>query len=114
MQRVLKFDGEKGQQRFAMCRVAILSAGDGKGERNRETLRKEARLLDAFDAISDPAKAEGDPDARTLKPETVSISVSQEDHALLLKYLDATPWLPRASRDAVDVQDWADSAEKVD
>lgn len=115
MKRVLTFDGVKSERRFEMCRVAVISAGNGKGARDRETIRKEARLLDAFDAISKPAPTPNDPDARVLVEDANrTVTIGQEDHALLASYLDTTPWLPRASRDAVDVQDWVDSADKVD
>lgn len=118
MKRVLTFDGEKASKRFELCRVALLAAGDGKGTRDRETTRKEARLLDAFDSVSVPGGTEQDPDRRILKDvdagEPLRIELSQDDHTLLTKYLDATPWLPRAARDAVDVQDWADNASKID
>jgi hypothetical protein len=118
MKRVLTFDGEKAPKRFELCRVALLSAGDGKGPRDRETTRKEARLLDALDRVSIVSATEQEPDRRILAPRVegkpLCIELSADDHALLTKYLDSTPWLPRASRDAVDVQDWADSAEKID
>lgn len=114
MKRVLTFDGEKAAKRFEMCRVAVLSAGDGKGQRDRETTRKEARLLDALDAVSDSSPQPQDKEWRTLKSDPQPLTLSQEDHALLAKYLDTTPWLPRASREAVDVQDWVDAAQKVD
>jgi hypothetical protein len=118
MTRVLTFDGEKGPKRFELCRTAILSAGDGKGERNRQAIRSEARLLDALDTVSvlgDPVVASAaDPETRKLKPEGGTITISQEDHDRLSKYADATPWTPRFSRQAVDLQDWLSAAEKVD
>ncbi len=128
MKRVLAFDGPKAAKRFELIRVAVLAAGDGKGERNRAAIRAEARLLDALDGVSDNAlerwKANGsdehlagpdvDKDARVLKTEGGTVTLSQEDHDVLSKYVDATPWLPRASRDAVDVQDWLSAAEKIE
>lgn len=121
MKRVLNFDPANGRsaKRFEMCLTAILQAGDQKGQRDRETIRKEARLLDAFDAISEPIQKDGEkpiggPVERQLLPTGGTVTLSQDDHTLLTKYLDTTPWLPRAARDAVDVQDFADQAEKVD
>lgn len=115
MKRVLTFDGTKAAKRFELCRVAVLAAGDGKGERGRAAIRAEARLLDAFDAVSTPAPKEAaDQDARALKPEGGTVTLSQEDHDVLSKYVDTTPWLPRASRDAVDLQDFLSAAEKVE
>jgi hypothetical protein len=113
MTRVLVFDGVKAAKRFELCRIAVLAGGDGKGERTRDVIRKEARLLDALDAVSTPAPTPEDPAARAVViPQTVSIS--QDDYQLLEKYLDTCPWLPRTARDAVDVQDWISAAEKIE
>lgn len=112
MKRIVKFDGEKAEKRFELVRIALLNAGDGKGERNRERIRKEARLLDALDAISNP-KDSAMPDGDwTLKTGLQTLTLSQDDHKLIEDYLAATPWLPRSARQAVDVQDWWETAEK--
>ena len=115
MTRVLVFEGAKAAKRFELCRTAILSAGNGSGGRTRETIRKEARLLDALDSISEPSEPiPQDPDARSLKVGTSTLTLTQDDHALLTLYLDTTPWTPRVSRDVVDAQDWLSAAEKVE
>lgn len=119
MTRILTFDGEKGARRFELLRLALLSAGDGKGERTRETIRKEARLLNALDTVSEPSPTETDTEARALiaGSETIAaitVTLAQDDFELLTKYGDTTPWVPRAARDAVDLQDWLSAAEKVD
>ena len=111
MKRIVKFDGEKAEKRFELIRVALLNAGDGKGERNRERIRKEARLMDALDSISDPKDANPDGD-RTLKFDVQTLTLAQDDHKLIEDYLAATPWLPRTARQAVDVQDWWETAVK--
>ncbi len=115
MTRVLDFTGEKGPKRFELIRIAVLSAGDGKGERTREIIRKEARLLDALDTVSRVVPGP-DPDARQLDIllDVVTITLSQDDFLLLEKYVDLCPWVPRVSRDAVDCQTWLSAAEKVD
>jgi hypothetical protein len=116
MTRVLDFTGLKGAKRFELIRLALLSAGDGKGERTRETLRKEARLLDALDTVSRAVKSETDPDARQLDIllDAPTVTIAQDDFDLLSQYVDKTPWIPRAARDAVDCQDWLSAAAKVD
>jgi hypothetical protein len=118
MTRTLTFTGPKAAKRFDLLRVALLAGGDGKGERTRETLRKEARLFDALDTVSDPAPTATDPDARVLRPfpavDALVVTVSQEDFDLLTAYVDKTPWTPRASRGAVDVQDFLCAAERKD
>ena len=113
--RILDFDGERGAQRFLLLRTALLQAGDGKGERSAPTIRKEARLLDALDAISDPTGPSsngGDPD-RILR-EACNLEISQEDFELLQQYAEKTPWTPRAARQAVDLWDWLSAAERQD
>jgi hypothetical protein len=116
MTRVLDFTGTKGAKRFELLHLALLSAGDGKGERTRETLRKEARLLDALDTVSRPMKDAPDPAARQLDIllETPTVTLAQDDFDLLSTYVDKTPWVPRAARDACDVFDWLSAAAKVD
>lgn len=134
--RILVFESgdEKSEKRFQMIRTAILIAGDRKGTRDRETIRKEARLLDALDEISelDPSvdvkavcpncgaqlnAAAPLGDAAGELPRRLNgggkLTLRAEDHALLTKYLDTAPWLPASARAARDVQDFADSAEKV-
>lgn len=112
MTRILDFSGPKGPKRFDLCRMAVLSGGDGKSDRSRLVIRKEARLLDALDVVSVPTPTPADPEARTVNGG--SVAVAQDDFVLLEAYMDATPWLPRISRDVVDAQDWLSAAEKVD
>lgn len=114
MTRVLDFAGARGPKRFELLRTALLSAGDGKGERVRERIRKEARLLDALDSVSDPTPIDGDPDRRSLKPDGGKAVINQDDCDLLLTYVDTTPWVPRVARDAVDLQDWLTASERLD
>lgn len=135
--RALVFDAadERSEKRFQMCRTAILIAGDRKGTRDRETIRKEARLLDALDSISEvdtrehahvacpscgaqlaslsavQLNGDGEPPRRLVGGR---VELRAEDHALLTKYLDSAPWLPASSRAARDVQDFADAPEKIE
>jgi len=113
MTRVLDLTGDKAAKRFDLLRTALLSGGDGKGERVRATLRKEARLLDALDAVSH-LTTDGDPDRRLLNADVGTLTISQEDFDLLQKYVDTTPWIPRVAREAVDLQDWLSASEKHD
>ena len=112
MTRVLVFDGERGAKRFQLAWTALFS-GDGKGERSAAIIRREARLQTAFDAISEPVTvtAQGEPD-RALVSGGATILLAQEDFDLLQQYTEKTPWLPRASRDVVDLWDFLSAAEK--
>jgi hypothetical protein len=116
MTRVLIFDGPTAAKRFELCHRAVLGFGNGKDERTREVIRKEARILDALDAISEPdreAVKAGDKDARQLQAAGGTVTLAQDDFALLEKDVETTPWLPRVARDVVDVQDWLSACEKV-
>lgn len=112
MTRILDFSGPRGPKRFELLRLSLLQAGDSKGERTREIIRKEARLLDALDSISALAPTEQDKEARLLSGEVISLK--QEDFDLLSQYVDKTPWVPRAARDAVDLYDWLSAAKQID
>lgn len=114
MKRILDFSGGKGPKRFELCYNAILSFGDQKGGRGREVIRKEARLLDALDSISVASGEVGQSERILLTTELVKVQVGEEDHALLVEYVDKTPWLPKVSREVVDCQDFLSSAEKVE
>lgn len=117
MKRILVFDGSKGARRFELCRIAIFSAWEGKppSSRTREVIRAEARLLDALDTISVATPTDKDEDVRMLNNElSPSITVSQSDFDLLSRCADTVPWLPKLAREAVDLQDWLSSAEKLD
>lgn len=118
MKRILKFDGEKAATRFEFCHRAVLMAGNGKGERTRERLRQEARLLDVFESVSvadEDAVRAGDTDARRLvQLGEQRVELQQEDFATLEEYVNTAKWTPRAARQAVDVQDWLSAAEKID
>jgi hypothetical protein len=115
MTRILTFDGPKAEQRFQLLRTALFAVSDGKSERPAAQIRKEARLQDAFDTISESQPTATDADARVLVnhgPQTLTIS--QEDFDLLLQYTEKTPWLPRVSRQVVDLWDWLSTAERKD
>lgn len=112
MTRRLTFDGPKAQERFRFCVLSVLCSGDGKGPRNREVLRKEARLLDAFDAISVPDEKVVQV-GRMVTPDAV-VTLEQDDFTLLQSYMDTCAWLSVVAREAVDAQDFVDSAEKID
>ena len=125
MYRRLEFTGPKAAKRFALCLEAVLDMGDQKGERTRSVLRQEARILDAFDSVSEPDQTQmtscascgrlANAEARRLSVIVDhSIDLSPEDHELLARYVDGRPWLPRIARDVVDVQDWLSAAQRLE
>lgn len=125
MTRTLDFGGDKGAMRFELVYEAVLGGGATQrdpGERSRAIIRQEARILDALETVSEPdprpaktCETCGRPanaDARQLAPAGGLITLSEDDHALIVKYVDVRPWLPRMARKVVDVQDWLSSAPK--
>jgi len=136
MKRVVIFtEGEsKNGKRFEMLLAAVHLAGDKSGKRDRDTIRKEARILDALDAVSEPtedmkatvcancgclleAVHQGLPatrERRQLKSGDQRLELAADDYKLLDQYLETTPWLPSSARAAVDVLDWFSAAEKVE
>jgi len=112
MTRMLTFDGARAATRFQLLWTALIG-GDGKSDRSPATIRKEARLLTVFDAISEPSPNGNEPD-RQLKPgdAAVQVRLAQEDFDLLQSYTEKTQWNPRVSREVVDLWDWLSTAEK--
>ena len=115
MTRVLIFDGPHGPKRFELLHAALTMAGDGKGDRLPATIRKEARLQEALEALSEPNPAAPDGEGRVLKASEnghLRLTVSQEDFDLLQQYTERTAWNPRISRQVCDLWDWMSAAEK--
>ena len=120
MTRTLIFDSPKAALRFEMLRAVIFSGGDGKGDRSPATIRKEARVQKALDAISDPVptdrpqrRASDQDEARMLKnhgPQTLELA--QEDFELLQQYSEKVQWNPRVSCAVVELWDWLSAAAR--
>jgi hypothetical protein len=109
--RVLTFDANgRGQRRFEIVYAAIL-LGAPKGARGLETIRREARILDALDAIStaDGAAGPGPIPARQVTP-GARLVLAQPECELVGRYLEAVEWAPAASRDVIDAADWVSAA----
>lgn len=108
MAKILDFTGPKAAKRFEFCLEAMLIAGDGKAERNKELIKKEAKIFDLLDEISDP-RIEGHP--RVLKPEGGCIMIDNDLLALLLQNVENASWKPLAAQGAVDCMQFLENAE---
>jgi hypothetical protein len=110
--RVLTFDSNgRGQKRFEIVYAAIL-LGAPKGARGLEAIRREARILDALDAISvgdGQAGATGPIPARRVT-QGARLVLAQPEYELVGRYLEAVEWTPAASRDVIDAADWVSAA----
>lgn len=111
MKRRLTFiDDARGAYLFKRMYEGMLLGG-GQGARGIDAIRREARILDALDAISDPEDTPRGPE-RTVKPDAV-LELDQVDFAVLESHVAKAPWLPVAARQIVDLVDWLSAAEKV-
>jgi hypothetical protein len=113
--RIVTFDATgRGQRRFEILYAALL-LGAPKGARGLETIRREARVLDALDAISTPVDVPTTTGApvppRSVKPDA-ELVLAQPDFEILARYLDAVEWTPAASRDVIDAADWFNAAPR--
>ena len=109
MAKILDFSGPDGPKRFEFCFEACLLAGDGKAPRDKMRVRKEAKLFDALDIISEPAGP-----TRTLKEKgRQTIMLDKELYDLLVEYVDTAPWKPTSSQLAVKVMDWLAAAPEA-
>jgi len=115
MKKTLVFDSDKGAQRFArLYEALIIGSVSPNQERDFDVYRREAKLADAFEAISDP-----EPSLRPLT-ETIparrlhalnggppQITVDGADIELLKKRLRLKDfWAAAAVRSVVDAYDW--------
>lgn len=124
MTRTITFNADeaRNQKRFEFIIGAMLLGGNHEQQSSRgsiEVLRREARILNVLDAISDPnpdpqaPKLANNEPARTVRANAV-MELDQPDFELLRKRLEETPWMPKVARDVVDAVDWLSAAEKVE
>lgn len=115
MKRVLTFEGARAAKRFQLLWTALISGGGGNGDgkdRTPAVIRKEARLQEVFESISNWIDVGPNEPDRELKPEGATLTISQEDFDLLQQYTEKTPWMPRVARDVVDLWDFLSASRK--
>lgn len=104
-------------QRFVLLYNAFTAGGNRiyapqQGQRPADERRKEAKILRAFDGISEVVdEATG---GRKLLPEGGTLVLDQDLFVVLEKYLDAAPAPTELSREIADLLDWVSAAEKSD
>ena len=112
MKRTLTFDAAEPKRGARLYRLyeAVLFPVQG---RTIEVIRREARLLDGLEAITEPdpdgKKIAGDNmEPRRLKPGTVVLEVEEADITDVFKKRLELPdtWLPKVSREIVDTITW--------
>lgn len=122
MKRVLKFDpkDDKSVKRFSICWQAAMYGGQATEAKTRQTRsfdvqRREAKLMDALDVVSEPDP--NDPNKtglRRLSEAGGDVTMTAELFALLTEYIEVVGWLGIAVRDAVATRDWLPSAETIE
>lgn len=122
MARVLTFipNDERSAKRFAVCWQAVVHGGQAIESKTRQirsfdVQRREGKLLDAFDVVSEPEP--NDPNKiglRRLRPEGGAVTMTTELFAMLCEYIEAVGWMGMAVRDAVDTRDWLPEAGTVE
>jgi len=110
IRRLVFDDDDKSRQRFKRLYEGLLLGGNDR--KNIETIRREARVLDALDAISEKEQTVQGEQRKLVAPATLELQ--QADFALLEQYVNNTAWLPVVSRQIVDLVDWLSTAEKVE
>lgn len=112
MKRILTFDAHESKRGARLYRLyeAVLFPTPG---RTIEVARREARLLDGLDDITEPDPdgkkiAGGLYEARRLKAGTVSLEVEEADitDVFLKRLVLPDTWHPNISREIVDTVGW--------
>lgn len=122
MIRTLTFQGTPEHRiYFRLLYEAFRSRGSAAQDArvSKEDKRSDAKLLRALKSVSDPvgeAPPDGELDARlrALKPEGGILALEQPEFKRLQTYCDTTQWMSAVTDVAADLDDWLDSAEKVD
>lgn len=116
MKRILTFDGPRAPKRFQLLWTSLIAGGSTNGDSSKDrtpaVIRKEARLQDALESISDAVEAGPNEPDRALKMAGGTLTLTQEDFDLLQQYTEKTPWMPRVSRDVVDLWDFLSACPK--
>jgi hypothetical protein len=118
MTRVLTLDGQlKDHQRFigmllnGFCLGGDKIAEGNQGRRTRDERRTAGTVLRAIKTLVK------DPESKVieLKEEGGTLELTQAGHDLLVRYLDAYPWITYEAQMATDLLDWVMAAtEKRD
>lgn len=118
MKRILKFDAdpELNRTRFKLIYEAVKTAGLHKdAPRGIDIIRKEIKICDVLDAISDLDPSE-DParELRKLKDGVDAFVIEQPLYELLKGYLESglVHWVPTVNGKIADVVDWFAAAKE--
>lgn len=121
-QRVITFDGSPQHKLyFKLIFEAFRSRGSAPPDQRvpKAERRMENKILRQLKSISEPvgeAPKDGDPDMRALQLSGTGgvMELEQPEFARLQKFIEDTQWQSLVSDVETDLEDWFDTAEKVD
>jgi hypothetical protein len=115
MKRAIIFESA---EEFAFLYQGFVIGGSRQQTKTMSSVRLEAKILDKFEAISNPSlDSEGKSDLYpTGDPVRVysegELLLTQDELELIKKYFDEVPWNTRVSRDVVKLADKLEHAEE--
>lgn len=92
---------EAEREFFPLIYQGFLHGGNGPQAKGMEVLRREVRILDKLEAISEDR--DGD---RILTTVPAVVLLEQPEYELLRRYFENTPWTTAVSRKIVNIADW--------
>lgn len=112
-------DTPEAREDFALLYQGFMTGGNAAPSKGMEITRREAKILDKLDAISEDFGGNGKcdtcgqpvPTQRVLRMGAQQIELEQPEYDLVKKYFEATPWTVRASRRVVSISDWLASIQ---
>lgn len=101
---------------FNLIYQGFIIGGNSQTTKTMQSIRREAKILDKLDTISDPITPEtryptGDVARELTKP--TELRLTTEEHELLKLYFEAVPWVTKVSRDVVRLADLIDNATEI-
>jgi hypothetical protein len=100
--RILKFASDEEREMFPMLYAGFMNGGNGPQAKGMEVTRREVRILDKLDAVSEDNEV-GD---RVLKSGSHDVVLEQPEFELLKRYFENTPWTTKVARQVVNISDW--------
>jgi len=104
------------REKFSLLYQGFLTGGNMAQSKGMEITRREARVLDKLDSISEDSGGEKCATCGTAtmnKREMIAadhtLELEPPDFDLLKKYFEATPWTVRVAKRVVDISDWLGS-----
>ena len=101
---------------FDLLYQGFIIGGNTATQKTMQTVRREVKILDKFEAISNPLVSgdkypTGDL-VRTLVSSDQKLVLTTEEYELLKKYFESVPWVIRVSREVVRLADLIENAQE--